>query len=596
MGNDNFGMNCNNMNNMNNFNMSNDMNNFNMNNNMNNFNMNNNSNNFHFNNNLNNNMNNFNMNNNIRMNSVSQNMKMNKDFMPMNNFNHNFEMNNNTNNFIGMNNSNNIIGNNIRNPLDMINFNMNNNSDTINHNSFEINNCLDMNNSNNSEVINLEKIFHFCENKYDGSFRSIFILENIFNLNLEFILEEIMWKFQKLENAMKTLKESFNNNIDKNIDISNNKEMNKDLISYENNHNYFRNEIINKYLQIIIKLPNEEYHNKFGNNNYFLYLHRKLFSKFNNMILVISQNFDILFNDAKDINERLTKSLKYKTFLNDKDEEIKKKSSKIKNLKINDFIKLLNKNELKINYYEPEEIQNEYEKITDSIKNNYVDYYSTDKGKLENETAGKFLYLVGWISRKSLSLSNIIFSELFIEFKKYLDKNKDKLSYNDEEDRRQLSIWVKNCLDEKNYFDYFSFLHKNEIEKYINQKDEMTQTFLYKLFNDLISLYTKCLLCYPLIEVEFIDNNDNNCQFNHKKMIDIIYKIKENRFVNFCYLPSLISNGKPIKGGKYYVFTYIKDKTYKKKDNLYDNQIIKQNPILYSIYDKKADKKYENKA
>ena len=40
-----------------------------------------------------------------------------------------------------------------------------------------------------------------------------------------------------------------------------------------------------------------------------------------------------------------------------------------------------------------------------------------------------------------------------------------------------------------------------------------------------------------------------------------------------------------IKGGNYYVFTFIEGKSYQKKDNIFDNEIAIQNPILYSFPD-----------
>ena len=65
-------------------------------------------------------------------------------------------------------------------------------------------------------------------------------------------------------------------------------------------------------------------------------------------------------------------------------------------------------------------------------------------------------------------------------------------------------------------------------------------------------------------------------------MFDIIIKGKK-KFANFCYLPGLKSNGKLIKGGYFYVFTFIKDKTYQKIGNLFDDEIITQNTRLYTF-------------
>lgn len=251
----------------------------------------------------------------------------------------------------------------------------------------------------------------------------------------------------------------------------------------------------------------------------------------------------------------------------------------VKEPKFSDFIVLKKKNDDKINYYEPYEIENEREKIIESIKNYVDEYYLKDKENILNETAGNFLYSVGGISRKALSLANNIYSELFNEYKKYLKNNKEWLKLNHNEDRRNLSIWVKNYLDEQKFFEYYSDLNLKEIEPYLYQKDEKTNNILKGLFKDLIKIQTKCLLSIPPVKAQF---TNNNCKFENNIMFDIIFKGKK-KLVNFCYLPGLISNGQLIKGGKFYVFTFIEGKSYQKKENIFDNEIASQNPILYSF-------------
>ena len=86
-----------------------------------------------------------------------------------------------------------------------------------------------------------------------------------------------------------------------------------------------------------------------------------------------------------------------------------------------------------------------------------------------------------------------------------------------------------------------------------------------------------CMLSIPLVKIKFLSNNS---QFNPNIMVDFI--LKKNRIFNFCYLPALESNGKLIEGGKYYVFTF-KDKTYKKNNNIFENEFTVQKFKLYLI-------------
>ena len=306
----------------------------------------------------------------------------------------------------------------------------------------------------------------------------------------------------------------------------------------------------------------------------------------------IINNVNSIIKNIKSLSEPIyNNSEKIKKSINDKEQKNEKRLIKnekifidgrkiyLKEKKISDFIVSKKKNDLKFNYYEPYEIENEREKIIELIKFYIGEYYLPDKENILNEEAGKFLYSVGGISRKSLSLANDIYSELFNEYKKYLENNKEWLKLNHNEDKRNLSIWTKNCLDEQKFFEYYSNLKSKEIEPYLYLNDEKTNNILKGLFRDLIKIQTKCLLSIPLIKAEF---TNNNCKFENSIMYDIIFKGKK-KLANFCYLPGLISNGQLIKGGEFYVFTFIEGKSYQKKENIFDNEIANQKPLLYSL-------------
>ena len=215
--------------------------------------------------------------------------------------------------------------------------------------------------------------------------------------------------------------------------------------------------------------------------------------------------------------------------------------------KIKDFIIPIKENYSKYEYYEPYEIEDENLKIIDSIKKNICYYYSPENEQPENLSAGLFLYKVGIISRISESVAKHIASSVFEDYFHNLHG-------------KSLSICVKKNLDEKPFFEYYSFRNLNKIVKYLPD-DEKGKNTLKRLFTNLISLYTKCLISIPEIEIKFI-NDYNNQNFDNESMSDIIYSMKHDRLFNFCYLPGLKSNGDFIKGGKYYVFTFIKEKTY----------------------------------
>ena len=295
----------------------------------------------------------------------------------------------------------------------------------------------------------------------------------------------------------------------------------------------------------------------------------KLEERFNKFTEKINKNLSESQNNLK--KEKIL--LKEKKYYIDSNKNVDKKKN------LNDFITLYESENLEFNYYEPYEIEEENQLIVEKIKNTIFEYYLPEKENCENEMAGKFLSSVGGISRISLSISNYAFSDLFNEYKRYLEDNNEWLTFNHEEDRRKLSIWAKNFLNEEQFYEYYSKLNEKKMQKYLYSNEEKNNQILLELFRDLIKLYTKCLLSYPLVEVSF---TNNNCKFENSIMLDIIMKGKK-KLVNFCYLPSLKSNGKLIKGGYFYVFTFIENKTYQIKGNLFGDEIAVQNTRLYSL-------------
>ena len=290
-----------------------------------------------------------------------------------------------------------------------------------------------------------------------------------------------------------------------------------------------------------------------------------------------SNNKRVILNQS---NNKINKNKKGKFAIKENKYIIdSNKTTNIKDKNVKDFLTIYKKKELGFKYYEPYEIIDENKTITDKIKNSVFEYYLPENENIENEISGKFLYSIGGISRISQNLANYIYLDLFNEYKIYLEENNEWLTFNHEEDRKNLSIWVKKCLNEKQFFEYYSNKNIYKIKKYLYSDDEKTNEILLGLFNNFIKLYTKCLLSYPLVEVKY---SNNNCKFENSIMLDIIYKGNKGKLVNFCYLPGLISNGQLINGGKFYVFTF-KNDSYQIKENLLDYEIKEQNAKLYTI-------------
>lgn len=290
-----------------------------------------------------------------------------------------------------------------------------------------------------------------------------------------------------------------------------------------------------------------------------------------------------LVNSVKSKTEDNIKPENHINIINENKNIIDKVKLNFREKEINNFIKICKIDELGYEYYTPNDIEEKNEEISTFLNEKIYDDYLDDKEKCVNENAGNFLYSIGGISRISFQLANDIYHELFNEYKKYLKSNNESLEFFHEKDRRNLSIWIKKCLIEKNFYEYYSNKNINIIEKYLNKDDEKTNDILFKLFKDFIELYIKCYLSFPPIEIKY---TKEHIDFNPKSMKDFILKNAKIKKVNFCYLPGLISNGEFINNGKYNVFTYT-EKTYKIRGKVFGDLIKGQNTELYKIPNKK---------
>ena len=235
--------------------------------------------------------------------------------------------------------------------------------------------------------------------------------------------------------------------------------------------------------------------------------------------------------------------------------------------------------ELGYQSFTPIDIEKENEMINAFIKEKLYDYMPENE-KLYNETVGKFVYAIGGISRISQNIADKLYNELLEEYKKFLNSSNIYFRSNKEEMRKHFSIWIKKCLKENEIYEYYSYLNIKEIEKYLYKKDNETNKILLKLFQSFICLYLKCRLSFPLVEPKYA--NDNTI-YDSRTMFDDCYKkgIKYKK-VNFCYIPALISNGRFINNAKYYVFTYIKGKSFYIEGNVFNQTEMGPNSKSYN--------------
>ncbi len=201
------------------------------------------------------------------------------------------------------------------------------------------------------------------------------------------------------------------------------------------------------------------------------------------------------------------------------------------------------------------DIENEYKKLTNEIKNKSRSY--DDKREVpENESTSIFCKNIGIISRLAYNKSNLILKILHEKYKKKEEKIKLKL----EEDflRNDFSCWIK--LKEKKESNFYKeyFNNYDDLSKNIDLPSNTEETeYLNKTYEKLTILYIHCMLSFPIINIYFklekfkIKNND----FQPNIMIDWNNK-GLNRKVNFIFLPCLISMDAFLDNGQFYVFTY----------------------------------------
>jgi hypothetical protein len=173
-------------------------------------------------------------------------------------------------------------------------------------------------------------------------------------------------------------------------------------------------------------------------------------------------------------------------------------------------------------------------------------------------------------SRRAYNNSNDLFINIFKDFLESTKKEKVISALKDDEElRKEFSSWVKEFEKEPE--------GKEKYENYLNSfkdKDILDDNNIYlsNLFSQLILLYFHCELSFPNVDVEF--NSEEI--FNYENMIDFINK-GNNRKVNFVILPSLISNDYYLENGKFWVFTYKKDKfKFDKNDLKFEDLVDKQ--------------------
>ena len=215
------------------------------------------------------------------------------------------------------------------------------------------------------------------------------------------------------------------------------------------------------------------------------------------------------------------------------------------------------------------EIQNKYSVIIDDFKIYSKKYYD-DNEEVENQTFGLFLRKIANISRMSLKDSNYILQVLYSKYEN--SQSNETIISSLEQFREEFSSWIKNNWEfvGKELEKYFK---KNEIPFIEEEKDIEAKNYFKKLYKELTILYFQCEISFPLVQVNF-DNNEMN--FDSEKMIDYPHN-SGNKKINFVYFPSLISNNNYLKNGKQWVFTYIESK--KKRTFFFKETELKLIPI-----------------
>ena len=221
-----------------------------------------------------------------------------------------------------------------------------------------------------------------------------------------------------------------------------------------------------------------------------------------------------------------------------------------------ELIKKININQNKrLDIFTSKDIQEENKKITNIFEKEALNYIDNNE-KIKNENIAKFLIKVANVSRKAYNNSNELFINMFNEFSKITEEEKNISALkNDEQLRKEFSSWVKEFEKEpegkKKYENYFNlFKGKGQYAK---------EDYISTLLSQLTILYFHCEISFPIIDVDF--NLNSGIMFNNEKMFDFI-NAGMNRRVDFIILPSLSSDNKYLENGKFWVFTY-KQNTFK---------------------------------
>ena len=227
----------------------------------------------------------------------------------------------------------------------------------------------------------------------------------------------------------------------------------------------------------------------------------------------------------------------------------------------------INKNK-SLDIFTIKDIQIENKEITKIFQKEALNYIAEDE-EIENKNIARFLIQVAHASRRAYNNSYQLFINMFKEFSKIIEEEKDISTLkNDEQLRKEFSSWLKEYEKtpegKKKYENYFNlFKAKGRYAK---------EDYISSLRSQLTRLYFHCELSFPIVDVDF--NLNSEIIFNHEKMIDFINK-GNNRKVNFIILPSLFSNGNYLENGKFWVFTYKKD-TFKFGKLRFENLVNKQ--------------------
>ena len=335
----------------------------------------------------------------------------------------------------------------------------------------------------------------------------------------------------KLNNKESTQK-SFLNQINQ-IKINMNNLIKKTYKALIKNNSYFLKSDLEKLLNDILSIINNE------------------MDKLSNYFLIIKEN------NNSDINE-INKNKEYKIETNSE-----------------------------LNIFTAKDIQEENKEITRNFQNETYNYMNINE-KIENENVAKFLRYVAQISRIAYNTSYKLLKEMeekFIKFKK------KKISFNDEDIKKEFSFLMKNSEKENQikgkskFKEYENILNK---ENPLKEKENTKQgKYLFNLYYNLTLMYFHCHIAFPLVEIDFKAEEN----FNSEKMIDFINRGK-SRKVNFVILPALFSNGNYLQNGKYWVFTFCKN-TYKFEDDMVEplNELldIENNNIKYIKNNLKID-------